>query len=138
MPPRQLPRLANARAARQAEGPVDDVTLGPLDARDLGRLGRDLRPRCTKPRPPSSAIATAIRASVTLSMFAETSGRSRASRRVSAVPSGTSRRERERARLGAEQEIVVGAADELRLEGPAHGCLRSDASVRDRGRGPPR
>ena len=50
--------------------------------------------------------------------------------------SGTSRRDARGLACGAEQEIVIGAADELRLEGPAHGCLRSDASVRDRGRGP--
>ena len=91
-------------------------------------------PRCTKPSPPSSAIATAIRASVTLSMLAETRGSSRVSRRVSRVPSGDLAPRGERARLGAEQEVVVRPADELRLEGPAHVRLRPERSMRARPR----
>ena len=39
---RELARLADASRPRaRHERPVDDVALGPLDPRDLGRLGRD-------------------------------------------------------------------------------------------------
>ena len=53
------------------------------------------------PRPPARAIAIAISDSVTVSMFAETTGMASRSRRVSRVDTSTSEREPMPLRRGA-------------------------------------
>ena len=59
------------------------------------------RNRCTIPIPPARAIAIAISASVTVSMFAETTGAARRSRRVRREETLTSERDPMLLRRGA-------------------------------------
>ena len=121
---RQLPRLADAAPARQAERPLDDVAVGALDPRHLGRLRRDRQPAVHEAHP---ALERDRHRHPGVGHAVHVGGDHR---KVEPHLTRQARPERdltprgERARLGAEEEVVVRPADELGLEHAAHVCLR--------------
>ena len=87
----ELDDLADGHVGRDGDRVADHAALELLDARDFGGLASMVMFLWTMPMPPSCAMVMARRASVTVSMAADTSGRLSRMSRVRCVPRSTSR-----------------------------------------------